>query len=90
MAELTAVPTANDLTPCTDLAGMRLRRYPVTCNAATSSTWTSGIQGIQKVAWKGTTTGDGALVTAVIATGVITIVTASGSETGELFVWSES
>lgn len=87
MAAITA-PTIDDTVQSVNL-GNKLRRFYVTTNAATTSTWVSGIDGIVELAWLGDAATDFCVPTA--SAGTITFTTDTGSaHTGYLYVWSAS
>ena len=55
-----------------------------------TNTWTSGIQGLEYVAWEADGSGDEAsVVITTVATGVVTFQT-PGTENGYLHTWSRS
>lgn len=88
MAAITA-PTINDSARPKDLDACRLLQIPIATNAATLSTWDSGIKGIYWCAWQG----DGATdfcIPSWTSSGYISLTTdAASAHTGLLYVWTK-
>ena len=69
--------------------GAKLRAFNVTTNAASTSTWASGIDGIIKTAWAGNADTD--FVVPTVSGSTITFTNSAASAfSGILYVWSES
>lgn len=88
MAAITA-PTIYDDIMGGALNGCRLRKIYITTNAASTSTWESGIDAILEMAWFGDTATDYVRPTSSGTT--ITFTNASAiTMAGYLYVWSRS
>lgn len=87
MADITA-PTPNDTTGCAYDNSLRLRKFSVTTNAAATSTWPCGIDGIVKAAWKADASTDVCAVT--FSGSTLTFTTDGSARSGTVFIWSAS
>ena len=85
MAALSTVPVPNDLTPSVSDAARRHIQFDVTTNAATSSTWATGIESITNVAWTPSSSGNACAVT--FSGGTITFTNDGAGVSRTVHIW---
>jgi hypothetical protein len=87
-ADSLGTPALLDVSLGLPLSGCRRRVFPMSVND--TDTWTTGIFGIQAVAWQPTSATDIVGCSVDSATGIVTFGTSGGAKTGNLIVWSRS
>ena len=89
MAALSTAPAVDADSYGGKYQGAKLRAFTVTTNAASTSTWASGIDGILETAWAGSA--DTEFVVPTFSGSTITFTNSAASAfSGILFVWSAS